>query len=145
MKKETSFAVFLGIFLGLVLGLFLIFKNKQFQLEKTKALTPKTKVTPTAISAKDKTLEFFSLESPSSGTVIDSDEISIQGKASKGTTIIVQSPSSQIVNQVTEDGFKIDFPLALGENVISITAYPKDAQIRPVEKQIKIYYLQNQL
>lgn len=145
MKKETSIAVFLGILLGVILGVFLIFKNKQSQLDKTKAITPKNKITPTIVFNNNNLNEFFKLEKPSDGIITDNDEIVIQGKASKGTTIIIQSPSSQSVNKTENESFKIEFPLALGENIISITAYPKDIQSRPVEKQVKIYYLKSQL
>jgi len=145
MKKETSVAVFLGIFFGLILGLFLIFKNKQLQLETTKSLTPKTKVTVTVIPLKKDNVQFFTIEKPSDGIIVDSDKIYIEGKASSGSTIVIQSPVSQLTNKVTSDKFKIEFPLALGENVIGITAYPKDSQIRPVEKKITVYYLDNQL
>lgn len=145
MKKETSIAVFLGILLGVIFGVFLIFKNKQSQLDKTKAITPKNKITPTIVLNNNNLNEFFKLEKPSDGIITDNDEIVIQGKASKGTTIIIQSPSSQLVNKTENESFKIEFPLALGENVISITAYPKDIQSRPVEKQVKIYYLKTQL
>jgi len=145
MKKETSVAVFLGIFFGLILGLFLIFKNKQQQLETTKSLTPKAKVTVTVIPLKKDNVQFFTIEKPSDGIVVDSDKIYIEGKASIGSTIVIQSAVSQLTTKVTKDKFKIEFPLALGENIIGITTYPKDPQIRPVEKKITVYYLDNQL
>ena len=41
--------------------------------------------------------------------------------------------------------FKISFPLALGENVIKIVAYPKNKTFRPQEKDLKIYYIDSEL
>jgi len=46
--------------------------------------------------------------------------------------------------KVEKEDFTVDMPLALGENVISLTLYPKNSQGRSQQKELRIYYLDEQ-
>ena len=46
--------------------------------------------------------------------------------------------------KVTSDTFSADFPLAFGENVITVSEYQKDTQAVAQEKELKVYYLDEQ-
>ncbi len=57
----------------------------------------------------------------------------------------MQSPIKQLVQKLDKDDFIVPaFPLSLGENTIRVSLYPKDAQIPSQEKELKIYYLDEQ-
>ncbi len=59
--------------------------------------------------------------------------------------IIIQSPIKDLVFKNDKEQFSTDFPLALGENVIRIGAYPQDKLLRSQEKELRIYYFSEQL
>ncbi len=65
--------------------------------------------------------------------------------AGKEDLIIIQSPVKDTVVKNENEQFTVRFPLVLGENIIKVTAYGKDKQTRPQEKDLHIYYLDEQL
>jgi hypothetical protein len=144
MKKETPIAIFLGIFLGALLAVFIITKNREKQLEKTKTIAPSITITPKHTNQVT-TEQSFEITSPSDGDIVSKNTITIAGKSVKGSTIIIQSPIKEIVQKNEAGSFSIDFPLAFGENTIQITIYNKEVQSKAQEKTIKIYYLDEQL
>lgn len=144
MKKETIIAIAFGIVLGLTLAVFLLTKNKQSQLQKNKAIQPIVSVTPAKMNPNtdEKILE---ITSPSEGTIVKSDSIQIKGMTQKGATVVIQSPIKDLVFKSDAESFTKDFPLATGENVIDITVYVINGQTRSQNKEIRVYYLDEQL
>ena len=144
MKKESTFAVVLGVLMGAIVALILIFQNKQIQLEKNKTIAPKTTITP-SVAFNNTDLQSFVISNPGDGAIVDANSINIEGKAPNDALIVIQSPAKEIIIKSNKNQFKTTFPLAYGENVINITFYPKDPQMRSQEKRIRVYYLNNQL
>ncbi len=144
MKKETIIAVVFGILLGGGLAVVIFFKNKQIQLEKSKAIAVNKKLN---IYQKSTSINLQSLEilEPKDSTIVDKNKVIISGKAPKDSLLVVQSPVKDIILELKKDRFTIDFPLTLGENFIRIVVYPKDKKLRIQEKELKVYYLKDQL
>lgn len=144
MKKETIIAIIFGIFLGGVLAVVIIFKNKQIQLEKSKTIAVSEKLN---LPQKSSSINLQSLEisEPKDNMIVYKNEVIISGKATKDSLLIVQSPIKDIVFELKKDQFSINFPLTLGENVIRIAFYPKDKKMRIQERELRVYYLKDQL
>lgn len=144
MKKEAVFAIFLGISFGAVLGFFLISKNKEIQINKNKTIAP------TGIDSKNSNqseINFQALEisEPNDSSITDKNSVTIKGKVTKDSLIVIQSPIRDLVQKNEKEEFQLDFPLVLGENVIKIVAYPNNKQLDIQEKEIKVYYLKEEL
>lgn len=144
MKKETFIAIFFGVIFGAMVALFLLAKNKEFQLSKTKTLAPTEQVSKVSknVAVERKLLEIME---PQDGSIFVDKTITIKGKADKDALIIIQSPIKDSVFKNEKEQFTVTFPIALGENVIRITAYSKDTQTKPQEKELRIYSLDEQL
>lgn len=144
MKKEATVAIIFGIILGGVLAILIIAKNREKQLEKNKAISPAEKLTPTSQMSN---LNFQPLEvnEPQDGIIVSKNNIIIKGVATPGALIVIQSPIKEIAFKNDQNQFKTDFPLVSGENVIKIVVYPADVQLRPQEKLLKVYYLEEGL
>lgn len=144
MKKESAIAIFFGIVFGALVAIFLIAKNNEFQLTRTKTIAPTEKLGKTTknVIVNQKTLEILG---PKDGLISDAKTVTIEGEVNKDALIVIQSPLKEIVLKNKKDQFSASFPLALGENVIKISAHLKDTQARPQEKELRIYYLNEQL
>lgn len=144
MKKETIIAIFLGITFGGILGFFLITKNKEIQINKNKGIAPTGTDTKNPNQNK---VNFQALEitEPNDSSITDKNSITIKGRVTKNSLIVVQTPIRETVFKNDKEDFKIDLPLALGENVIKIVAYPQDKQLNIQEKNLNIYYLKEEI
>lgn len=145
MKKETIIAVFLGISFGAILGFFLISKNKEIQINKNKAIAPTGGVNIQNTNKDAVNFQALEISEPNDSSIVSSNSISIKGKVTRNSLIVVQSPIKDVVYKNDKEDFKMDFPLALGENVIKIVAYPQDKQLNIQEKNLNIYYLKEEL
>ena len=143
MKKETIIAIFFGLLLGGAGALFLIVKNKEIQLEKTNTMAPVLKISPSIVKNNGLVLA-LNVTEPADGTIVNKDSVMIKGKATKGSLIMIQSPIKDQVFKTEKDDFSVDFPLAFGENTILVTLYPADKQLPSQEKELKVYYMQEQ-
>ena len=144
MRKETIIAVILGIGFGSVLALFLIAKNKEIQLNKNKVIAPTGLNTQSTI--KDNVVATsLSIAEPADGAIFDKNSVAIKGKVTKGSLIVIQSPIKDVAFTNEKEDFSVDFPLALGENVIKLVVYPTDKQLRSQEKDLRVYYLEEAL
>lgn len=144
MKKETTIAIIFGIIFGGLLAVVIISKNKENQLEKTKTITSTNKISP-AISTSKTNIQQLEISEPYDSMITKNSSIKIKGKAEKNSLIIIQSPIKELIITNTELTFSVNFPLALGENIILINVYPKDKQLKSQEKEIKVYYLDEQI
>ena len=144
MKRETVIAIFFGVLLGALVALVLLVKNKEFQLTKTKTIAPTEKIKKLSKKAivNLKSLEILE---PQDGSIFNAKTITVKGKADKDALIIIQSPIKDVVLKNEKKEFSVTFPLALGENVIKITAYSKNTQAKPQEKELYIYNLDEEL
>lgn len=144
MKKETIIAIFFGVLIGGIVAFVLIAKNKEKQLENTKTIAPDAKNTPIT-KVTNPSIQSLEILVPQDRTIVDSNKVTIKGKADKDSTILIESPINDAVFKNEKGEFSYQFPLALGENTIKITAYSKDPKFKPQEKELKIYYLEEQL
>ncbi len=142
MKKETVIAILLGIGFGVVVAVGVVVKNKQVQLQKALPLLNTTRV-PTPSITTD-TSDVLDLTSPENGKVVTTNSITLTGKVSKGSTVIVQSSVKTVIIKNSSEDLNVDFPVAFGDNIIDIVVYPKDSQLRTREKTLEIYYLDEQ-
>lgn len=144
MKKEPFLAIFLGVLFGGILGFILIYKDKEFQINKNKAIAPTEKVIK---NSKKTEVNFQALEisEPNDFSITDKNSILLKGKVTKNSLIVIQSPIKDIVYRNEKEDFQIDFPLTLGENVIKIVVYPKDKQLNIQEKNLRVYYLKEEI
>ena len=144
MKKETVIAVFMGIFFGGLLGLFLITKNKEIQLNSNKVIAP-TGTDVKSQSANDANFQPLEVSDPGDGAIVSDNSVTIKGKATQNSLIVIQSPVKDMVFKNDKPDFQVDFPLALGENVIKVVSYPQNKDFNTQEKNLRVYYLQEEL
>lgn len=142
MKKESVIAILFGILLGAVVAFIIIAKNKQAQQEKAKTLTPQITTTPAPIDFSNS--QRLEITSPHDKAIVDKNTVTITGKVVKNSLIIIQSPIKEIAFNNEKEEFSKDFPLSLGENVIKISAYPKDTKLRSQERDLKVYFIDEQ-
>lgn len=140
MKKETIIAIFLGIMFGIIVAMVMISKNKEKEMEKSKPITTNITSSP-IITLPVAKFQNFEIIEPKDGLIFNKKNIVIKGKAVAGSLIVIQSPIKEVVLKNIKEDFTVDFPLALGDNVIRVSVYPKDTQIRAQEKELHIYYL----
>ena len=143
MKKETVAAIVFGVVLGVGGATLIIGKAKQIENQKTRQIKP----TKDAISKPldtDRRSQTFEVSLPKNKSLTDKAATVIKGKASRGSLLVIQSPIKDLVVNLEKESFSVDFPLALGENVIALTLYPKDQQLSIQKKELKIYYLEKE-
>ena len=144
MKKETVVAVILGIAAGLGVAVIMIGKAREGQMMSSKSISTSIQVSPT-VSLKNKQFQSLEITEPEIGSIQSGKTVTIKGKASIGALLIVQSVIKNVAIKLDKTDFTIlDFPISLGENTIRVTVYPKDSQIPPQEKELKVYYLDEQ-
>ena len=142
MKKETLFALFLGVAFGVIVSLIMISRTKDRQMGKTTPLTSGKK-SSVAIT-NDVQTQSFTISEPQEKQIIVTNSVIIKGSASKNDLLIVQSPIKDLAYQLENDNFEVKMPLALGENVISLTIYPNNSQGHMQQKLLRVYYLDEQ-
>jgi ABC-type methionine transport system permease subunit len=143
MKKETVIAIMLGIVFGVIVAVVMVVKTKDQQIDKVKPMNTALHITPT-ISVNNTQFQPLQITSPETGVIVDKNAVTITAKASKDALIVIQSPIKTMIMKVTSETFSADFPLAFGENVITVSEYQKDTQAVAQEKELKIYYLDEQ-
>ena len=143
MKKESIIAILLGVGLGLIVAVLVTIKTRHKETQKVSPISNELHVTPTVMAKliQTSTLE---ISEPQMGAISATNSIIIKGHAPKNTLIIIQSPLQTITLKNDTEDFSQKFPLALGENIIIVTAYPKDQQGVGTEKDLKVYYLDEQ-
>jgi len=144
MKKESLIAVVLGLIFGFVFAIFIVLGLSQNKVEKENILVSEKK-SVTFSPTKKLNLELLTIDKPKNNLIVSKNQITIEGSVSKDSLVVIQSPIKDLVFQNKDKKFKVDFPLALGENVIKIVVYPKFSNIKIQEKTLFIYYLPNEI
>lgn len=139
MKKETIAAIFFGVLLGVIGAFIMISKAKQ--ISSNKVMNENVKNTTATASSKLKNIKNLEVTSPTNQSLSSTNSLIVKGKVEKNSLIVIQSPVKEVVLKNNKESFETAFPLALGENLITITAYPKDTHISPQQKVLKVYYL----
>lgn len=140
MKKETAIAILLGVGLGLIVAIGVTLKTRHKETQKVTPISNTLHITPsvTAKNMQSATLEILETED---GSIASGKSITIKGKAPKDSLIIIQSPIQTLTLINDTEEFSQSFSLALGENVIVVTAYPKGQSGAGIERDLKVYYL----
>lgn len=146
MNRESIIAIVLGLTLGVLVALGAVFytvqKQKQANTEATNssfasssssASLVKISIPPTVT-----VLQSLDIDRPQSGIVTQNKTVTVVGKTGKEALLVLQSPIKTITEETKTGSFSIDFPLALGENTITISAYYANVAI-PVQKKLFVY------
>lgn len=147
MTKESIIAIVLGLVLGVVVALAAVVytvnvqKKQNTDMQKgAKEATSASALVPVTVPPTVTVLRSLEIIAPQSGSTSPDKTTTIKGTAGKNTLVIVQSPIKTQILKTDKDGFSIDFPLALGENVITVSAY-HEGSVVPVQKKLYIYRL----
>lgn len=136
MKKETVFAILLGIGAGVLIALWVIRGTQSSSKEDT--LVEDNTITP-SISISTSQTEPLLVSKPEDGFLSTSDTVEIVGTSKKGSLLVAQSPVEEVTQTASTDEFKIKIKLMEGSNNIVVTSYNgKDIETH----SLTIYYVQ---
>jgi len=138
MKKETSVAVGMGIVFGLLFSFLVIANTQKNQSVSQKTTNQKTRPVTTE---QQTTVQPIVISEPNDGAIITGASVLIKGKTDKNSFIVVQTQIKDMSFTTKSEDFEYNVPLALGENVIHISAYPKGSNGKIQEKELRVYYL----
>ena len=141
MKKETIYAVSLGVLLGLIVAVIMVLILRPSG--KQKVLSTNVKTTP-KLNQMKKSYRSLEIIQPVDRQMSTSKNIIIKGKAEPKSMIIIESPFGEKIIKNSKQEFQTEFPLALGENLISIRAYINKNQTVPQMKTLQIYYIEEE-
>lgn len=141
MKKETVIAVILGIGFGLIVAIFMVIRTRPQTAKNIKTIANSVSNTPTG-QVNQSFVTNLEIVSPKDNTIIKDNIVTITGKATKNSMIIIQSPVKDIIIKNKDVNFKVDMPLSIGENIIQVNIYPDDKNIPFQRKQLQVYYLE---
>ncbi len=142
MRKEIIVAIVFGVALGLTVAVFMIFNLKKAE---TKIGNSLAKIGPTqAVKSMVTDLQPLEIAEPKDNAIFDGTKIKIKGKAPKEALIIIQSPIKELIFKNKNQDFEVDFPIALGENKITVAAYSAGNNSTPQVRSLNIYYLDEQ-
>ncbi len=139
MRKEALIAIILGVVLGIGGAAFLIIKTT-FQRNQNLKL-PQAQDSGRNVVGAQKDIVTLEVTTPQDGAIVTAPTIIVKGKAQKNTLIIIQTQIKETIAANQNGVFTATVPLALGENTLMVTAYPKDAKIPPQYIPLKVYYL----
>lgn len=143
MKKETIIAVILGIFLGLIVTVGILVFTQKKQTTKVIPVVQSSKITPIDVEDVEVVSQFELIE-PENETIVNVNKIAIKGKSEPGSLLIVESPIDSRTLKTEKNEFEVNLNLALGENKILISYYPKNGNGEVKEKELLIYYLKEE-
>lgn len=141
MSKETIIAIIFGVGFGALVGVFVLFQTKGG--EETKVIPvgveqDQKKVNPDK-PPSDKTMKILAISSPVGAPMVTENTIKIEGTVEKDSLIIIQSAVAEDIQKNKTETFSAEIPLAVGENVIQVSAYSDSTT--PQEQTIHVYYL----
>lgn len=139
MKQETIVAIVLGSVLGIGVGLVIL--NSTSKGDKKPIQQAKVNTKDAVISRPpDKTVQ-FEISEPAQDSTVTKNTVTIKGKAAKDALLVVQSPAGNKIQTLDKDEFSVDFPVAVGENIINVSIYSKGTGSENQEKIIRVFYL----
>lgn len=144
MKKETIIAIIMGLLFGGVVAVFISLKSKDIELSTNKVIAPPKENTQ-SLNQNGNLIQQLELTNPIDNAIVEENKVHFKGTVTQDSLIVIQSPLKDLVVKNTGKNFDLEFPLALGENSIKIVVYPKEKQLRPQEKFIKIYFIDSEL
>lgn len=139
MKKETVFAVLLGIGAGVFIALWVV-RGAQKNNTQSDQLMVNEKITP-SITISNSVVEPLLISEPEDGFVSDQNKITLKGKIKRGSLLIIQTPLEEHALQPDTSEFLQDITLIEGENNISITSYDKKTT---ESRSLVIYYVSSE-
>lgn len=139
MRREIIVAVVFGVILGLLVAAGMVIWLRSVDPQKAAQISV-AELTPKAKN-KASSIQPLEITQPADGSIVKDKEVTIKGKASKDGLIVIQSPIKDVILQNKKGNFSVDFPLALGENIIAVAVYPKTSRLAPQQKIIKVNYL----
>ncbi len=139
MKKEIVVAIVFGVVLGLIVAVIMIIKLRQLEGKKNGPFSNEAQISPEVKNTAQ--IQQLVITQPSDGTIVGQNSVTIKGKASKNSLIVVESAIKDQAFKNDKGDFSIDFPLARGENVIDIAVYPQNSQLSSQKKTVKVYWL----
>lgn len=147
MTRESIIAIVLGLVLGVVVALAAVVYTVNVQKKQntdmqqgTNEASPASTLVSVTIPPTVTVLRSLEIIAPQSGSTSQDKTATIKGTAGANTLLILQSPIKTQSLKTDKDAFSIDFPLALGENVITVSAY-HEGSVLPVQKKLYIYRL----
>lgn len=147
MTRESIIAIVLGLALGVIVALVAVVYTVNVQKQQNTSMQKKTNEATSSSSIVSVTipptvtvLRSLEIIAPQSGSTTQDNSTTIKGTAGTNTLIIVQSPIKTQIVKTDKDAFDINFPLALGENAITVSAY-HEGSVLPVQKKLYIYRL----
>lgn len=144
MIKEKVVALVLGVLLGSVLGVWVVSFSRKIRLDEKKFTVLKKKNVEKKIKKELLRPGFFEVSSPKDNTLVSTKIIKIKGRAPANSLLIAQSPLTEKVILSKKEEFELEFPVAMGENVIHLTLYNKNIQSGVLEKKFRVYLLENE-
>lgn len=144
MTKESIIAIVLGLVLGVVVAFgvvaYTVHSQKERNTQTQSDATSASVLVPSMVPPTVTVLRSLEILEPQSGTTFQNKSITIKGKAGANTLIIVQSAAKNQVITTQEDEFSLEFPLVLGENALTVSAYHAGSVV-PVQKKLYMYRL----
>lgn len=141
MNRETMIAVVFGILLGAGVGMVVLFQTNR--AEETKVIPvsgdqDQKKVVEQEAPVAESTKQLV-ISEPVDRALERDTPVTIKGSVEPGSLIVIQSAADQQVFKNESAAFTAEVDLALGENVILISAYSDSST--PQEQTLRVYYL----
>ncbi|KXK11741.1 MAG: hypothetical protein UZ22_OP11002000302 [Microgenomates bacterium OLB23] len=136
MKKETVFAILLGIGAGVLIALWVI-RGTQKNTKDNDQLVVDGSITP-SITISSGNSEPLLISEPQDGYLSSTENVVIKGKSKKGALVVAQSPLQEVTESLTSDEFEITLELMQGLNNVLVTSY-NDKNIDT--RMLTIYYI----
>jgi hypothetical protein len=140
MNRETIIAVVLGILLGVGIGFFVLFQSSRTDQTKVIPVNSENENKKVVKTSRGQDEAVLQIKEPQNLAIVNKNQITIKGASEKNSLIVIQSPINNKVFKSEKETFETIFPVALGENMISINAYSKSST--PQEITLKVYYVE---
>ncbi len=140
MKRESIIAILLGVFLGIGVGSVVLSQTNKDVKQAIETTTSELKENVKPNRTQEKNVS-FSISSPSEGATVSKNSVTITGKGTKDSLLVILSSSGTKIVKLAKDEFSTDLALALGENSIDVTYYPAGGGSDYIEKELSVYYL----
>lgn len=128
----------MGIVFGLLFSFIVIVNTQKNQSVSQKAPAQKSRPVTTQQQTVSQPIQ---ITEPKDGAIVDTASVTIKGKTDKNSFVVIQTPTKDSSFTTKTDAFEYSIPLSLGENVVHISVYPKGANGKVQEKELRIYYL----